>query len=93
MSRQSMPVRCTLKVLMARENLTRAQRGEPHLTFRTLAAATNVPLSSLSLLATGKTQRIDFKTIDRLCGYFQVGVGDLLVRDPEPAGDDRSNGE
>jgi hypothetical protein len=38
-----------------------------------------LPLSSLSELAAGKTTRFDAKTIIKLCRYFNIGVGDLLV--------------
>lgn len=79
----AMSVRCNLKVLIARENLKRAERGEAPVTMRKLAAETDLTLSSLSALATGKSGRIDFTTIDKLCTFFNVEVGDLLTRVPD----------
>lgn len=76
----TMPIRCNLKVLIARENLKRAERGDQPVSMRRLADDTGLALSSLALLATNKTQRIDYKTIDKLCVYFGVEVGDLLKR-------------
>jgi len=74
-------IRTNLKVLIARENLRRAEQGEARLTMRGLAAATGLNLSSLNQLATNKTKRYDAKTIDRLCKFFQIEVGELLIRE------------
>ena len=78
----AMPIRCNLKLLIARENVRRVERGEPAVSMRRLAADTGLALSSLALLAANKPQRIDYKTIDALCSYFSVDVGDLLERVP-----------
>ncbi|MFL5807027.1 MAG: helix-turn-helix domain-containing protein [Roseiflexaceae bacterium] len=78
-----MPVHSRLKVLIAAENLRRAQGSKPPLTVRQLSAESGVAVSVITGLTTDKAQRIDYKTIDRLCAYFNVGVGDLLVRDQE----------
>ena len=77
-----MPIRCNLKVVIARENLRRAEARRPPVTMRALARDTGLALSVLSKLATNRSQRVDYKTIDKLCDYFGVGVGELLVREP-----------
>ncbi len=82
-----MPVRPNLPVLLARTNLERAQKGEPPLSLRQLALECGLAPSVLTTLASGKTQRVDFTTIDKLLSYFNhyiaVDAGDLLVWSPE----------
>jgi putative transcriptional regulator len=80
-------IRCVLKVLIARENLRRAESGQKAITMSQLASDTGIAPSVISTLANNRTQRVDFKTLDRLCDYFGVGVGELLVRE---SGTDRS---
>ena len=80
-----MSIRSNLNLLIAQENVKRARAGQPALTMRRLARDIGLTLSSLSALATGQNQRIDYKTIDKLCAYFSVGVGDLLERIPDEA--------
>ncbi len=88
-SATTMPVRPNLPVLLARTNLERAQRGEPALSLRQLALECDLAPSVLTTLASGKTQRVDFATIDKLLSYFNryitVDTGDLLVWTNDPA--------
>lgn len=79
---QTMPVESKLSVLIAQENLRRAQNNQPRLTLRQLAAESGVSLSVLTGLTTNRAQRIDYRTIDKLCSFFGVGVGELLERVP-----------
>ncbi|HID61214.1 MAG TPA: helix-turn-helix domain-containing protein [Anaerolineae bacterium] len=44
-----------------------------------LAAEVGLSKNTLNRLAEGKTDRIDFLTLDKLCRYFQCDVGDLLT--------------
>lgn len=78
-----MPLRANLQLLLAQVNVERAKRGEPPLSLRQLAQESGITPSVVSTLATGRTRRIDFDTIDRLLDYFnhyiQVDAGDLLV--------------
>jgi len=67
---------------MARENLKRAEAGRRPVTLRGLAREAGLTLSALSAFAAGQTRRVDFETLDKLCSYFQIGVGDLLVWEP-----------
>jgi DNA-binding Xre family transcriptional regulator len=87
-----MTISCRLRVLLARANLVRAQGNLAPLSLRQLATESGVSLSVLTALNTGRNQRIDYHTIDRLLAYFahyfQVTTSDLLVWEhslpPEP---------
>jgi len=74
----AMPITCTLREVLAQENVRRAQRKQPALTQRQLARDTGISLTVINNLALGHTQRIDFRTLDRLCRYLYVQPGDLL---------------
>ncbi len=74
----AMPITCTLREVLAQENVRRAQQHEPTLTQRQLARDTDISLSVVNNLVLGRTQRIDFRTLDRLCRYFHIQPGDLL---------------
>ncbi len=74
---------CKLRLLLARANVERAKQGEPALSLRRLARESGVSLSVLAALHTGKSQRIDYATIDHLLTYFnqywKVTTVDLLT--------------
>ena len=78
-----MTLRVNIQLLLAQVNVERAKKGETPLTFRQLAIESGITPSVVSTLATGRTRRIDFDTIDRLLAYFNryidVNAGDLLV--------------
>lgn len=78
-----MTISCKLRLLVARVNLERVQQGQSPLSLRRLAVESGVSLSALTALNTGKSQRIDYTTIDHLLAYFNayfpVTTGDLLV--------------
>lgn len=77
----AMPIRCDLSVLLARENLKRAQSGEKPITWFHVAKATHLTHSALLKLARGESSRIDFDTIDRLMEFFGTeDVNDILRR-------------
>lgn len=81
-------ISCKLRLLVARVNLERAQLGQPPLSLRRLATESGVSLSVLAALNTGKSQRIDYTTIDHLLtyfsSYFDVSTSDLLVWEQPP---------
>ena len=81
----SIVVRCTLRLLLARENVRRAETGEDSLTQARLADASGLPPSVVNGLVTGRTQRVDFKTIDALCKTLGVQPGDLFTWEPDTA--------
>jgi DNA-binding Xre family transcriptional regulator len=81
-------VSCKLRLLIAQVNVERAKQGKPMLSLRRLAAESGVSLSVLAALNTGKSQRIDYTTIDHLLNYFNtyfyVTTSDLLVWEKAP---------
>ena len=78
-----MTIDCKLRLLLARANVERAKQGKPILSLRRLADESGVSLSVIAALHTGKSQRIDYATIDQLLtyfnSYFQVTTDDLLT--------------
>jgi transcriptional regulator with XRE-family HTH domain len=75
-------ISCHLRLLLARANVERVKQGQPALSLRRLAEESGVSLSVLATLHTGKSQRIDYTTIDHLLTYFnryfRVTTDDLL---------------
>jgi transcriptional regulator with XRE-family HTH domain len=78
-----MTITCHLRVLVAKVNVERVKQGKPTLSLRSLARESGVSLSVLASLHTGRSQRVDYTTIDRLLNYFSyyfnVSVDDLFV--------------
>jgi DNA-binding Xre family transcriptional regulator len=81
-----MAVKSALRRLIAQENLRRADTGEPELSQAAIARSSGVPQSVISTLINGKSERIDFKTINGLCNYFKVRPGDLFDYTPDGTG-------
>jgi hypothetical protein len=83
-----MPVTCHLRILLARLNVELAKKGQPAVSLRALAEESGVSLSVLVALHTGRNQRVDYATLDRLLLYFSrflpVSMNDLLVWEPAP---------
>jgi DNA-binding Xre family transcriptional regulator len=88
-----MPISCRLRLLLARVNVERAIQGTPPLSLRRLSDESGVSLSVLAALNTGRSQRIDYNTIDHLLDYFNryfhVTTGDLLAWEQTHDGDSR----
>jgi DNA-binding Xre family transcriptional regulator len=78
-----MTISCHLRILLARVNVERMKHGKRPLSLRGLADESGVSLSALAALNTGRSQRIDYTTADRLLNYFScyfsVSMNDLLV--------------
>ena len=76
-------ISCKLRLILAQVNVERAKQGSPPLSLRRLAGESGVSLSVLAALHTGRSQRIDYATIDQLLtyfnSYFSVTTSDLLV--------------
>lgn len=83
MIEQPMTIRCTLRLVLAEENVRRVREGRPSLSQRELAAETGIPPSVINALATDRNQRIDYKTLNRLCTYFKLQPGALFIWEPE----------
>jgi DNA-binding Xre family transcriptional regulator len=86
-----MPVSCRLRILLAQLNMERAKKGQRALSLRRLAQESGVSQSVLVALHTGRSQRIDYATIDRLLSYFSrflpVSMEDFLAWEPEREGE------
>ncbi len=75
-----------MKLLIAERNLERIKEGLPEITQRDIAEESQLPLSTVNGLITGRAGRVDFRTLNRLCRYFNVQPGELLEYVPD---DDR----
>lgn len=77
-----MPISCQLRVLLARLNVERAMQNASPISLRRMAEESGVSLSVLVALHTGRSQRVDYATLDRLLTYFNrffpVTINDLL---------------
>lgn len=58
-----------------------AKVGRP-VTMEEVAEAAGITRTALNRIELGKTERIDFDTLMKLCQYYGVGVGDILEYDP-----------
>ncbi|HTK08058.1 MAG TPA: helix-turn-helix transcriptional regulator [Ktedonobacteraceae bacterium] len=83
-----MPVSCRLRILLAQLNVERAKNRQSAISLRRLALESGVSQSVLVALHTGRSQRIDYATLDRLLSYFSrflpVSMEDLLVWEAMP---------
>lgn len=83
-----MTISCRLRVILAQVNVECAKSGQPALSLRRLAHESGISLSVLTALNTGKSQRIDYMTIDRLLTYFNrffpISIDDLFKWEVAP---------
>lgn len=83
-----MTISCRLRVLLAQLNMQRAQNGQSAISLRRMAQESGISQSVLVSLNTGRSQRIDYTTVDRILTYFNrfmtVSMDDLLTWQPEP---------
>ena len=68
-------IKSKLKLLIAQQEIATGQK----ITYESLSTEVGLSKTTLNRLAEGKTDRVDFLTLDKLCRYFQCDVGDLLV--------------
>ena len=69
-----------IKVLIAEKEL----REKRKLTYRVIAEETGIPISTLTEYMTQRISRFDGPTLERLCDYFKVQPGDILIYTAEP---------
>ncbi len=55
-----------------------AKLGRP-VTIEEVAAATGIARAALNRIELNQTERIDFVTIQKLCSFYGVAVGDVLT--------------
>ena len=72
--------RIVTKARQLRLNLG-AKRGTP-VPLREVAEGADIERAALNRIELGKTRGIDFETLEKLCAYYKVGVGDILEYDP-----------
>ncbi len=84
-----MSVSCRLRVVLAQLNVERLKSDQPAMSLRRLSEESGVSLSVLASLHTGRSQRIDYATIDRLLTYFNrflpVSIDDLFKWEADQA--------
>jgi putative transcriptional regulator len=69
-----------LKILIAEKELREGRK----LSHRIVAQEADIPLSVLTLYMSQKVRRFDTETLQKLCRYFGVQPGDLLVFSDNP---------
>lgn len=76
-------MKCLLPLLLDRYNSQAFESGQERISQAVLAEKTGIAASTVSRLFTGSAKRIDFSTAERICDFFECGVGDLfsLVED------------
>lgn len=76
-------IKLAVHKLVARENVRRADAGEPPLTQQEIARGSGVSQAVISTILRRKVSRLDIKTIDRLANYFKVDPGELFDYTPD----------
>lgn len=84
-------IKLAVRALLARENLRRAEAGEPALTQVQLAKGCGVSQSVISTIVSGKIKRIDLKTINGLCEFFNVGPATIFEYTPDRKKDESAD--
>lgn len=57
--------------------------GEKRVNIADIHRATGINRNTISNLYYGKLKRADYKTLNRLCKFFNCQVGDILVYEEE----------
>lgn len=78
-----MTVRSRLKLSIGECNFQRITQQEPELMLRQIAAGSRLPSSVISGLANRRAGRVDIKTINKLCMYFQIQPGAVFECVPD----------
>lgn len=68
---------------MIKSNLPMLMAGKKIRSINKLAKETGVSAPALGRLYDGTNIRIDYSTIEALCAYFEIGIGDLLEYVPD----------
>ena len=72
-------IKSKLKLLIAQREVATGEK----ITYESLAAEVGLSKNTLNRLAEGKTDRVEFATLDKLCRYFQCEIADLLTFEPD----------
>lgn len=68
------------------ENKLSEVMGRKRLKVTDVVAGTGLAINTVSGLYHDKVKRIDLETLDRLCAFLEVGVGDILQHKKEQEG-------
>ena len=79
----AMPLKMSLRTIVAEKNLDRARAGLPPMTQTEIAAGSGVHQSVISKLLAGKSDRFELSTIDGLCTYLHISPNDLFGYTPD----------
>jgi putative transcriptional regulator len=83
MQERTMAVKSRLRAIVAQQNYERAEAGQPELSIRGIAHDAGLSASVVSGLMSNRAKRLDMTTLDRLCRFFGVQPGDILVYTPD----------
>jgi putative transcriptional regulator len=72
---------CRLSSLIDEKNLSFSESGQysNRLTQRKLAAETGIAATTINRLFNNDFDRVDRNTVESICNYFGIEVGDLFV--------------
>jgi len=76
-----MAIKSNLKQLI----LDKSAENSHRITYAEISAVTGLSTNTITKLANNQSALVGISTLDRLCAYFGVGVGDLLVYVPDGA--------
>lgn len=71
-------IKSRLQSLIDQRNIARLQSGQKVQSMRQLAKESGIPASVIGGLASDTVERMDFRTLDRLCRFFACTPGDIL---------------
>jgi putative transcriptional regulator len=72
-------IKSRLKLLIVQQEIETGRK----LTYEILAQEIGLSKTTVNRLAEGRTDRIDFLTLDKLCRYFKCNISDLLIYEPD----------
>lgn len=78
-------IKSRLKPLILEHNAKRMRDGQKPLSIRDFAEAVNLSPSVITGLNSGRAQRIDFTTMNKLCAFLSCQPGDLFEYIPTTA--------
>lgn len=68
-------IQSRLRELMA----TKSRRDQRRITYSDILANTGISTTTLTRLASDRSEKVALTTMDRLCAYFEAQPGDLFI--------------
>lgn len=72
-------IRVRINVLRAEKELQEGRK----ITFRDLTEETGLSMATINRILNGQSKQISFDTLNALCQYFGVGIGEVLEYVPD----------